>query len=118
MALLKNGVSPRTAYANISSIAKQLEKQYPDSNKRQDASLPLLAGVIAGEIRPLLLALLAGAALLLLIANSSVASLLLVRSESRRREIDVHSGLGASRARLACQFVTEGCWRRLAAPSA
>jgi hypothetical protein len=52
--------------------------------------------------------LLSGAALLLLIAYVNVASLLLVRSENRKLEIAMRGALGASPARLARQFVTEG----------
>ena len=93
----------------VTTIALQLEKQYPDSNTdRPRGNVLPLSDVIVGEIRPILLALLGGAALLLLIASMNVASLLLVRSESRRREIAVRGALGASRLRLLRQFVTEG----------
>jgi len=108
VARLKDGVSYDAAYDNIKAIAKQLEKQYPGSNRDQAAYMLPLTEVILGDIRPILLVLLAGAALLLLIATVNVASLLLVRSESRRREIAVRGALGASRARLMRQFVTEG----------
>ena len=104
---LKDGVSIEAALANMTSIAQQLERQYPDSNRGQGASVMSLSEAIVGDIRPLLLTLLGGAGLLLLIACVNVASLLLVRSESRRREIAVRGALGASRARLTRQFVTE-----------
>lgn len=108
IARLKNGVSVQTALADTSSIAKQLEKQYPDSNRGQGASVVPLSDIISGDIRPILLMLLGGAGLLLLIACVNVASLLLVRSEGRKREVAVRSSLGASRARLLSQFFTEG----------
>ncbi len=67
-----------------------------------------LSETIVGFIRPILLVLLGGSALLLLIAGVNVASLLLVRTESRQREMAVRSALGAGRARLNSQFMTEG----------
>jgi len=105
---LKDGVSVTSALAEMKSIAAQLEKQYPDSNRGNSASVILLSEAIVGEIRPIFLILLGGAGLLLLIACVNVSSLLLVRAESRRREIAVRGALGASRRRLSGQFVTEG----------
>jgi macrolide transport system ATP-binding/permease protein len=105
---LKDGVTVEAARANMVSIADQLERQYPDSNRGQSASVLPLAQAITGDIRPILLIVLGGAGLLLLIACVNVSSLLVVRSESRKREIAVRGALGASPARLMRQFVTEG----------
>jgi macrolide transport system ATP-binding/permease protein len=108
IARLKPGITVEMARANMQAIAKQLETQYPDSNRGQGASVVPLSEVIVGDVRAIFLTLLGGAGLLLLIACINVSSLLLVRTESRKREIAVRGALGASRARLIGQFVIEG----------
>ncbi len=108
IARLKDGVTVEAAQADTTTIAKQLERQYPDSNRGQGASVITLEEAAVGDVRPILLALLGGAGLLLLIACVNVSSLLLVRSESRKREIAVRGALGASPARLAGLLFSEG----------
>jgi predicted permease len=107
VARLKDGVTIQAALSNVAAIAKQLERQYPESNLQQGGTLAPLNDVLVGVVRPILLVLLSGAGLLLLIAAVNVAGLLLVRSESRKREIAVRTALGASAGRLTSQFVTE-----------
>ena len=85
---LKDGVSAKTASAEMQSIVKRLRDQYPDSNgDTQGANLVPLRELIIGDVRPVLLVLLAGAGLLLLIACTNVTTLLLARSDKRQREI-------------------------------
>ena len=105
---LKDGVSQDAALADVTRIAKDLESQYPDTNRNIGVTVKSLSEVIVGDVKPVLLVLLSGAGLLLLIACINVASLLLVRSETRRREWSVRRALGATRARLVRQFVIEG----------
>ncbi len=107
VARLKDGITVEAALAEMKSIAAQLETQYPDSNRGQNAMVMPLSEAIIGEVRSLFLVLLGGAGLLLFIACVNVSSLLLVRAESRKREIAVRGALGASRVRLGWQFVTE-----------
>jgi predicted permease len=105
---LRDGVTAQAALEELKAIAAQLAVQFPGSNQGQGASVQPLTELVVHDMRPILLTLLGAAALLLLIACVNVASLLLVRSEARRREIAVRGALGATPARLARQFVTEG----------
>jgi macrolide transport system ATP-binding/permease protein len=107
VARLKDGVTMQQAYAETQSIAAQLEKEYPDSNRGQAGNVMPLSQYIVGDVKPIMLMLLGGAGLLLAIAATNIASLVLVRTESRRRELAVRGALGASPTRLIRQFVTE-----------
>jgi predicted permease len=108
VARLKDG-NFLTAAAEIEVIARQLRRQYPDTNRDVgSATIVPLRDVVVGEVQPVLLLLLTGAGLLLLIAWVNVTTLLLARSESRRSEIAVRGSLGASSARLFGQFAVEG----------
>jgi predicted permease len=105
---LRDGVTLQAALAEMTAIAKQLQRQYGITGRELSASVIPLSEILIGDVRPILLTLLGGAGLLLLIACVNVASLVLVRSESRRREIAVRGALGATPLRLVRQFVTEG----------
>jgi predicted permease len=108
IARLKNGITVASALADVTALARHLEKQYPDSNQGQGAAVFPLTDVIVGDARPVLQMLLLASTLLLLIAAVNVANLLQVRSESRRREIALRGALGASTLRIVRQLVTEG----------
>ncbi|HEY9126577.1 MAG TPA: ABC transporter permease, partial [Acidobacteriaceae bacterium] len=107
VARLRDGVTITQADDEVKRIAKDLEAQYPDSNRGQGGIAMPLTEQVVGKIRPVLYTLLAAALLLCAIACINVASLLLVRSENRRREFALRSALGATMLRMLRQFAAE-----------
>jgi putative ABC transport system permease protein len=118
IARLKQGVSLQQAESEMRGIARQLAKQYPDTNADESADTVLLHDLIVGPIRPMLLTLFAAVGMVVLIACANVAHLLLVRASTRERELAIRTAMGAGRSRLVLQMIAESLVLALAGGAA
>ena len=104
---LRPGVTLARAREDMTALGRALAREFPDGNAGVDVVVNPLRDELTGAVRPLLLVLFGAAGFVLLVALANVANLLLVRGTARQKELTIRASLGAGRARIVRQLLTE-----------
>jgi putative ABC transport system permease protein len=104
---LKSGIGVAAARSELAALAREAARQQDKPPEEQGVNITHLQDEIGFAVRPALLTMFAATFCILLIACTNIANLLLAQAIGRRQELAIRSALGAGRARLVRQLLTE-----------
>src|SRR5579864_1548501 len=104
---LKPGVALPRAQAELTILSRHLTEAHPRDRNDFAARLSFLRQHVSGRLRPALIVLVCAVGVVMLIVCANLSNLLLARTATRQKEIAIRAALGAGRARLIRQMLTE-----------